>query len=186
LILIAFALFVAEAFVVSFGALTIAGVACLIVGGLMLVDSPIGFPRISLSILIAVSLATAAIAAFLLGKVIRTHRTPVLTGAEAMVGHDGCRSRRFPASRRIVRRFCLDSRRNMARNIPAAGEHRRRFERTGARRTHVVGSPDQAGNCRVQQPGRIDKTHRIKEKPICSQLQFQQPASSSELWRSIF
>jgi membrane-bound serine protease (ClpP class) len=85
LILIAFALFVAEAFVVSYGALTIGGVACLIVGGLMLVDSPIGFPRISLSILVAVSLATAAIAAFLLGKVIRTHRSPVLTGAEAMV-----------------------------------------------------------------------------------------------------
>jgi membrane-bound serine protease (ClpP class) len=86
LILIAFGLFIAEAFVVSYGALTIAGIVCLIMGGLMLVDSPVGFPQISLSVLVSVSLATAAIAAFLLGNVIRSSRTSVLTGAEAIVG----------------------------------------------------------------------------------------------------
>jgi membrane-bound serine protease (ClpP class) len=86
LILIALALFIAEAFVVSFGALTIGGITCLILGGLMLVDSPIGFPRISFSVVIATSLATAAITVFLLGRVMRSHRTPVQMGAETMVG----------------------------------------------------------------------------------------------------
>jgi membrane-bound serine protease (ClpP class) len=51
----------------------------------LLVDSPIGFPRISLSVLIPVSLATAAIAAFLLGNVVRSSRSLVRTGSEAML-----------------------------------------------------------------------------------------------------
>jgi membrane-bound serine protease (ClpP class) len=86
LILIALALFIAEAFVVSFGALTIGGITCLILGGLMLVDSPIGFPRISFSVVIGTSLATAAITVFLLSRVIRSHRAPIQVGAETMAG----------------------------------------------------------------------------------------------------
>jgi membrane-bound serine protease (ClpP class) len=86
LIFIALALFVAEAFVVSFGVLTIGGIACLILGGLMLVDSPIGFPRISLSAVVATALATAGISVFLLGRIISSHRTPVQVGAETMPG----------------------------------------------------------------------------------------------------
>ena len=59
----ALALFAAEAFVTSHGLLTLGGLACLITGGVMLVDSPAGFLRVSLWVLIPIALATAAITA---------------------------------------------------------------------------------------------------------------------------
>ena len=89
LIFIALTLFVAEAFVISFGALTVGGVICLILGGLMLVDSPAGFLRISMSVVLPVAFATALIALVLVGGVVRSYRTKALTGGEAMVGEAG-------------------------------------------------------------------------------------------------
>jgi membrane-bound serine protease (ClpP class) len=86
LIILALAMFVAEVFVTSFGALTFGGVICLILGGVMLIDSPLQIMRISLAVLIPVSLATAAITFFLLGKVVAAHRKHVVTGIEGMVG----------------------------------------------------------------------------------------------------
>ena len=43
LIVVALALFVAEALVTSYGALAISGIVCLVLGATMLVDSPGGF-----------------------------------------------------------------------------------------------------------------------------------------------
>lgn len=86
LIILALAMFVAEVFVTSFGALTFGGVICLILGGVMLIDSPFDIMRISLTVLIPVALATAAITFFLLGKVVAAHRKRVVTGAEGMIG----------------------------------------------------------------------------------------------------
>jgi membrane-bound serine protease (ClpP class) len=84
LIGIALTMFVAEAFVPSYGFLTLGGVICLILGGVMLVDSPAGFMRISLWMIVPVALATAAITAFLVGSIVKSHRAPLLTGSEAM------------------------------------------------------------------------------------------------------
>lgn len=89
LILVALALFAAEAFVPSHGALTLGATACLVIGGLMLVDSPAGFARVSLWVLLPVALATAAITFFLAGSIVRAHRAPALTGSEAMAGEPG-------------------------------------------------------------------------------------------------
>lgn len=85
LIAVALALFVAEVFVTSYGALTLGGVACLMLGGLMLVDSPAGFQRISLRVVLPVAVATAAIS-FLVGSTVRAHRRRVRTGAEGLAG----------------------------------------------------------------------------------------------------
>src|SRR5918996_363726 len=85
LIVIALTMFIAEAFVPSYGFLTLGGVVCLILGGFMLVDSPAGFMRISLWTLIPVALATAAITFFLVGSIVKSHRSPVRMGSEAMV-----------------------------------------------------------------------------------------------------
>jgi membrane-bound serine protease (ClpP class) len=74
LILLAMGLFGAEAFVPSHGMLTVAGIICLVLGGLMLVDSPEGFQRVSLWALIPVALATAAVATILVGSVVRSRR----------------------------------------------------------------------------------------------------------------
>ncbi len=86
LIVVSLALLVAEAFFVSFGALTAGGVVCLVLGGLMLVDSPTGFMRLSLGVVAPLSLATAAITVFLMGSVVRAHRHRVVTGGEGMIG----------------------------------------------------------------------------------------------------
>jgi membrane-bound serine protease (ClpP class) len=58
-------LFVAEVFVPSFGLLTFGGVTCLILGGLMLVDTSVEFMQISAWVVVPVALATGAIAVFL-------------------------------------------------------------------------------------------------------------------------
>jgi len=86
LIAVALALFVAEAFIISYGALTAGGVVCLMLGAMMLVDSPAGFQRVSLWVVLPVALATALITVFLVGSVVKAHRGRRLTGAEALIG----------------------------------------------------------------------------------------------------
>jgi membrane-bound serine protease (ClpP class) len=88
LIAVALALFVAEVFVTSYGALTVGGAVCLVLGGIMLVESPAGFQRVSLRVLIPVAVATAAITFFLVGSIVRTHRSRVQTGGEALLGSE--------------------------------------------------------------------------------------------------
>jgi membrane-bound serine protease (ClpP class) len=58
LMAIGLALFVAEAFVTSYGVLSIGGVVSMTLGGLMLVDSPAGFLRVSPLVVLPVALAT--------------------------------------------------------------------------------------------------------------------------------
>ena len=89
LIVLGLGLFVAEAFVTSFGALSLGGVVCLVLGGLMLIDSPFDIVRISAWIVVPVALATAFIAFFLLGNVLKSVRGRIQTGSEAMLGTTG-------------------------------------------------------------------------------------------------
>lgn len=86
LILVAFGLFIAETFVTSYGALAIAGTACLILGGVMLVDSPEGFTEISWSVLLPIAAATLVVVSLLMTNVIHTHRRTIQTGGEGLIG----------------------------------------------------------------------------------------------------
>ena len=97
LIVLALGLFVAEAFVTSFGALTLGGAVCLILGGLMLVDSPIEVMRVSASVVVPVALATAVITFFLVGSVVKAMRAQVQTGTEAMLGTEAVAQQAFAA-----------------------------------------------------------------------------------------
>jgi len=89
LIAIALGLMVAEVFVTSYGALAVAGAICLVVGGIMLVDSPSGFARVSLSVVLPISIATVAITLLLVSGIVRSHRAPVQTGGEGLIGRTG-------------------------------------------------------------------------------------------------
>lgn len=95
LVAVALALFAAEAFVASYGALTIGGIVCLILGGTMLVDTPHEFLRVSQSVLIPIAVATGLITAFLLSSVVKSQRSRVQTGAEGMIGLHGTASDKF-------------------------------------------------------------------------------------------
>ncbi|MGE0042775.1 MAG: nodulation protein NfeD [Vicinamibacterales bacterium] len=86
LLVIGLGLFVAEAFIVSHGLLAFGGVACVGIGGLMLVDSPPGFMRVSPWLVLPVALASAAVVVFLVGQIVRAHRAPPVTGAESLLG----------------------------------------------------------------------------------------------------
>ncbi len=86
LIVIALGLLVAEVFVTSYGALAAAGAACLTVGGIMLVDSPEGFARVSLSVVLPVALATVVIVLLLVGGIVRVHWGSPRTGSEGLLG----------------------------------------------------------------------------------------------------
>jgi len=76
LMVLALGMLAAEIFVTSYGLLTLGGVICLVTGGLLLVDSPEGFMRVSLSALVPVAGAIAVISAFLMTGVARTQRLP--------------------------------------------------------------------------------------------------------------
>lgn len=86
LIALALGMFVAEAFIASFGALTLGGGICLVLGGLMLVDTPVKALQVSAWVVVPVALATAVIAFFLMGSVVQAMRKHVQTGSEGMVG----------------------------------------------------------------------------------------------------
>ncbi|MDQ7039626.1 MAG: nodulation protein NfeD [Rhodothermus sp.] len=86
LLILGLGMLVAEAFVPSFGLLTVGGVVCLILGGLMLVESPMGFPQVSAALVVPVALATALIALFLLSNALRIQRRPARVGDETLIG----------------------------------------------------------------------------------------------------
>jgi membrane-bound serine protease (ClpP class) len=98
LLALALALFAAEVFVTSYGALTIAGLVCLVLGGTMLVDSPAGFQRVSFGVTIPVAAATALITIFLAGSIVRAHRRRVQTGTEALTGSKAVAEEAFSAA----------------------------------------------------------------------------------------
>lgn len=86
LILLAMALFVAEAKVQGFGILGFGGLIAMIIGALILVDSPDPAVRISTKSAISVALPFAVITVVLLIAVFRSFRQTVTTGDVAMIG----------------------------------------------------------------------------------------------------
>ncbi|WP_456424735.1 NfeD family protein [Rhodocaloribacter sp.] len=85
LIALALGMFVAEAFFTSYGALTLGGVVCLVLGGVMLVDTPVPVMRVSLSVLLPVAVATALITFFLMTRIFKAQRSRIRTGVEALL-----------------------------------------------------------------------------------------------------
>jgi len=89
LILGAFGFFAAEAKFATHGILTIAGIALLTLGGLLLVDSPIPEMRVHLATALAVSIPLGAITAFLMTIALKARRNKVVTGEQGLVGETG-------------------------------------------------------------------------------------------------
>ena len=91
-LLIAFVLFILDIKAPTHGALTAAGVACLIVGALVLFNSPrlpAFQPRLSVPLVIGVSLATGAMFFTFLLFAVRAQKTPLRMGAESLAGRIG-------------------------------------------------------------------------------------------------
>jgi len=89
LVLLAIGLFVAEVKVASYGLLTLGGLVALILGAMMLVDSPLPEMRIDPWRLAPAILAFAGFAIALGRLVLQSQRRSALTGAEGFVGRPG-------------------------------------------------------------------------------------------------
>ena len=86
LLLAGLTMFVLEAKFTSHGVLGIGGSAALVLGAVMLVDSPIPEMRIHWGTALAVALPFSAITLMLLSLVVRARRAKVETGVEGMIG----------------------------------------------------------------------------------------------------
>ncbi len=89
LILFALVLFLLEIKVPSFGLLTIGGVVSMLLGSLMLFDSPEPFFKLSLSVILPAVGATAAFFLFAIGMALRAQRKKPKSGAEGIIGEKG-------------------------------------------------------------------------------------------------
>ena len=90
-IAIAFILFILDIKAPTHGGLTAAGVGSLIVGGLVLFNSPStpSFQRVSVPLVIGVSLFSGVIFFTIMMIAVRAQRAPIRTGQESMVGKIG-------------------------------------------------------------------------------------------------
>jgi membrane-bound serine protease (ClpP class) len=98
LIAVGLVLFLLEAHVTSFGLLTIGGVIASVLGAIMLFDSPDPALRISLWVILPLTLVTAVFFAVALGLSVRTMRTKPVTGREGMIGLAGVARTRLDPS----------------------------------------------------------------------------------------
>ena len=89
LILVGVACFVLEATIVSGGILAVGGVAAMVLGAVMLVDT--GIPELSISwaTAVGVTLPFALITVFILRLAVKSFRYKVATGLESMIGEIG-------------------------------------------------------------------------------------------------
>ena len=89
LLLLAFALFALEVKFVSHGILGAGGALAMVLGAVLLIDSPIPELRIQWATAIALALPFSAITVFLLTIAARARRNKVETGPEGMIGQTG-------------------------------------------------------------------------------------------------
>ncbi|MBM4396193.1 MAG: nodulation protein NfeD [Deltaproteobacteria bacterium] len=89
LLIAAVGLFVAEAFVSAFGMLGVAGVVCLALGGIMLVDLPEEGLSVDPYLAVGAAVGFGLVAVFLAALAARVLRRRAVTGAEGMAGAVG-------------------------------------------------------------------------------------------------
>jgi len=95
----AFVLFVLDLKAPTHGALTIAGVASLIIGALVLFNSPATpeFQRVSVPLVVVTSMLTGGIFAVALAFAIRAQKTPIRMGQESLIRRTGIVKQDIPA-----------------------------------------------------------------------------------------
>jgi membrane-bound serine protease (ClpP class) len=89
LMLLAAAFFVSEAFIVSHGALAVAGAATFVIGALMLFDPAGDAYQVSLPVALTISGTLTLLFGFALTKAAQARRMPAAVGAHRLVGEPG-------------------------------------------------------------------------------------------------
>ncbi len=78
-----------EVKVASFGLLTVGGLAGLVLGALMLIDSPAPELQVSLRVIVPVTIGLSAVMLFLVRLAVQSQRRPVITGVDGMIDQAG-------------------------------------------------------------------------------------------------
>jgi membrane-bound serine protease (ClpP class) len=89
LVLLGIGLMVAEAHIGSFGVIGIGGVVAFVIGAIMMFPSGAPGFALSLSVVAAATLITAALFLLVLTMLLRSRRRPVVTGKEGLLGAEG-------------------------------------------------------------------------------------------------
>ena len=89
LILLGLILFIAEIKIISHGMLTIAGMIAMVLGSLMLYESPAPYLRVSWGVILVTVLATSAFFTVVVAKALSVHRRRPTTGREGLIGLEG-------------------------------------------------------------------------------------------------
>ena len=89
LVVLAIVLFVLEIKITSYGLLTIGGLISMIIGSIMLLDSPLPFFRISLQVILPAVFITTLFFGLTIFLVVKAHRRKPSTGLEGLVGLEG-------------------------------------------------------------------------------------------------
>jgi membrane-bound serine protease (ClpP class) len=89
LIFASFVLFALDAKFGTHGALAVGGIATLVIGALLLIDTPIPEMRVHLGTALAVSIPLGGITVFLMSVALKARRNKVVTGMEGLVGEVG-------------------------------------------------------------------------------------------------
>ncbi len=89
LIILAIILFILEVKIVSHGVLTIGGIIAMIIGSLMLFESPTPFMKLSLSIVLPAAIITALFFTFTLSLAFKAYKRKPVTGSEGLLGVQG-------------------------------------------------------------------------------------------------
>ena len=89
LIIFGIILFIAEIKVVSHGMLTVAGIICLVLGSLMLFESPIPALRVSLRVMIPTIVIVSLFFVGVISLAVKAQMRKPATGMEGMVGKEG-------------------------------------------------------------------------------------------------
>ncbi len=101
LIVLAVGLFVAELYIVSYGLLTIGGIASFVIGAMILFDSPLPGGQIPLPTIITTVILLLLFVFFVVKAVINVHKTRITTGIEGLVGDTGTVMKDFSGKGKI-------------------------------------------------------------------------------------
>ncbi len=89
LIILAIILFILEIKIISHGVLTIGGVIAMLLGSLMLFESPGPFMKLSLFLILPAVIVTALFFTVVVGLAYRAYKRKPVTGSEGLVGMEG-------------------------------------------------------------------------------------------------
>uniref|UniRef100_A0A831XMI0 Nodulation protein NfeD n=1 Tax=Geobacter metallireducens TaxID=28232 RepID=A0A831XMI0_GEOME len=89
LILLALVLFIAEIKIVSGGMLTVGGVVAMVLGSILLFESPEPYLRVSWQVIAVTVIAVSAFSVFAVTMAVKAHRRKPTTGGEGLLGESG-------------------------------------------------------------------------------------------------